>query len=184
MTTVQFRASNAWQPLLDQYGKWQNGVTQFRMRQDNGTEVIGTITLDPNDPYTLIFNPFMDTVPANTLNAINAIIDPLNVNVDSTLLSPVTGTRYLLTHDIGSVNNVVGAIAWRGPDSSDLIAHENDIIEYNGSHWTVSFDSTNTNTVQYVTNMNTGIQYKYANKQWIRSFIGVYPGGMWSIALS
>lgn len=172
-----------WRQLLDQYGKFVSGISRLRLRQDNGSEIIGTIAEHPADPFTLLYTPFADTLPANTLDPINAIIDPLNVDVNSVLLTPVVGTRYLLTQDIGSDINDQGALGWRGADFLDLIAHGNDIIQYNGEHWEIAFDSQQESALQYSTNLVTGIQYKWINGEWIKSFEGLYPGGQWSLAL-
>lgn len=172
-----------WAQLLEQYGRFVSGSSRIRLRQDNGTEIVGTIAENPLDPFSLIFSPFVDTIPANTLSPIDAIIDPLNVDVDSVLLTPESGTRFLLTQDIGSGINDQGAIGWRGADNSDLIAHGGDIIEFDGDHWAVVFDSQQETTLQYVTNLVTGIQYKWINREWIKSFEGKYPGGQWSLAL-
>jgi hypothetical protein len=172
-----------WRQLLDQYGKFVSGSSRLRLRQDNGSEIIGTIAEHPTDAYTLLYTPFTDTLPANTLDPIDAIIDPLNVDVNSVLLTPAVGTRYLLTQDIGSDSNDQGALGWRGPDFLDLIAHGNDIVQFNGDHWEIVFDSQQENALQYSTNLVTGAQYKWINGEWIKSFEGLYPGGQWSLAL-
>lgn len=172
-----------WRQLLDQYGKFVSGISRLRLRQDNGSEIVGTIAAHPTDSFTLLYTPFTDTLPANTLDPIDAIIDPLNVDVDSVLLTPAVGTRYLLTQDIGSDSNDQGALGWRGADFLDLVAHGNDIIQYNGDHWEIVFDSQQESALQYSTNLVTGIQYKWINGEWIKSFEGLYTGGQWSLAL-
>ena len=118
------------------------------------------------------------------MTAIDAIINPINVSVAS-VANPTTGTRYLLLHDIGSYINAPGdgAIAWRGADGVDLVAHANDIIQYNGSHWVVSFDSQSDTSLQYVSNLTTGIQYKWNGDQWLKSFEGEYKEGLWTLVL-
>jgi len=176
-------ARQAWAPLLDVYGKFISGSSQIRLSQPNGSEIIGTVATHPTDPSLLIYNPFPNTLPANTLSPINAIIDPQNVNVGSYLASPATGTQYLIINDIGSFDNPQGALAWRGRDNQDLVAHANDIIHYNGQHWSVIFDSRTVNTLQYITNLTTGIQYKWQNMQWTKSYDGVYPEGEWNLAI-
>ncbi|MEK9698842.1 MAG: hypothetical protein VW270_23910, partial [Candidatus Poseidoniales archaeon] len=59
----------------------------------------------------------------------------------------------------------------------------NDIVEYDGTRWNVVFDSSNISGVQYVTNLTTSIQYRWADGQWLKSYDGVYPGGEWSLVL-
>lgn len=174
---------HSWENILGQFGVVRNGSTQIRITQSNESEIVGSITLHPTDPSLLIYNPFPDTLPANTIGAINAVINPLSINVDNLLLSPAAGTRYLLTEDIGSVNNTQGALAWRGANNVDLVAHAGDIIEYNGQHWFVLFDSRGNDALQYVTNLTTKIQYKFINGQWTKSTDGIYPGGEWNVAI-
>lgn len=174
-----------WEELLNQYGKFVPGISKVRLSQPDGSEIIGTITDIADDPYSLTYLPDVDTLPANTVGAIDAIVDPENIDVDGKLVNPVAGTRYMILKDIGAHINIDGAIAWRGSNGSDLIAHENDIIEYNGVEWTVSFSSSGVSSIEYVTNLTTGIQYKWEPEEstWIQSFIGVYRAGQWSLEL-
>ena len=175
--------SHAWAPLLDEYGKFISGSSQVRLTQPDGSEIVGTIATHPIDPSLMIYSPFADTTPANTLSAINAIIDPQSVNIGSYLTNPATGTRYLLVNNIGSFSSSQGATAWRGTDGQDLVANAHDIIQYNGTHWNVVFDSANTNVLNYVTNLTTGIQYKWQNDQWTKSYDGVYRAGEWMLSI-
>ena len=99
------------------------------------------------------------------------------------ILNPVTGTRYLILNPIGSQNSD-GPVAWAGTAGTNLIANANDIIEYTGGRWIVSFDSTSSpNNIQYVTNITTSIQYKWTGRTWVKSYQGLYPGGEWSLVL-
>ena len=65
----------------------------------------------------------------------------------------------------------------------DLIAGANDIIEYDGTKWEVKFDSSNESGVQYITNTNTGIQYKWTGSSWVKSYEGEYRAGDWSLVI-
>jgi hypothetical protein len=177
-------SQHSWSQLLAEYGKYTPDSTEIRLTTPNGSEIIGTIAINPTDDSMLIYNPFQDTLPANTMNAINAIIDPQSVNVTSYLTSPAPGTRYLLINDIGSAENGSnGAQAWKGTSGQNLIAEANDIVEYNGNFWRVVFDSQNVDSLQYVTNLTTGIQYKWQDQQWTKSYDGVYNAGEWMIVL-
>lgn len=173
-----------WADLVNVYGKLTNGISEIRLTfayPDGPHEIAGTVAYNPTDDTQLLFTPFESTLPANTLEAVDAIIDPRNVNVDSMLLSPASGTRYLILDDIGKSNSE-SAVAWAGPPGTDLIARANDIIEYNGSYWTVSFDSREP-AVQYVTNINTTIQYRWTGESWVKSYEGFYGSGEWSLVL-
>lgn len=173
----------SWTQVLDLYGNFVNGVSEIRLVQPTGSNVIGTIALNPTDHTELIYNPLPSTLPANTLPPVTAIIDPQHVNVSNYLTNPATGTSYLLTHAVGAYINPEGALAWRGRDGQDLVANAQDIVTYNGQHWTVTFDSANTDTLQYVTNLTTEIQYRWYNQQWQKSYDGIYPAGNWSLVV-
>jgi hypothetical protein len=70
------------------------------------------------------------------------------------------------------------------------VAQSNDIIEWNGTQWNILFDaSANANTVDsaveftYITNLNTGVQYKWDGTAWLLSFEGEYRKGTWNLSL-
>ncbi len=185
--TDKLGTADAWHTLIDMYGSLQDGVSQVRLQLASEydetvgytglTELVGTVAYHPTDDTLLLFTVDTDTAPANTLSPINAVIDPQTVNVDQlNLLTPATGTRYLILDDIGQAGS--SSIAW-----GNLIAHANDIIQYNGSIWTVSLDSTAHTQVEYVTNLTTNTQYKWLGGQWTKSIEGVYREGEWSIIL-
>jgi hypothetical protein len=163
-----------------------NGISQVRLEND-GITVVGSVAYHPTDPSLLLFNVDTDTMPVNTLTAISAIVDPRNVTVTSALLNPTVGTRYLILDNIGHTDNddndpatIDGAPLWNRAGQPQLIANANDIIQWDGSKWLVSFDSQLTTSVQYVTNLTTGVQYKWKNNQWSKSVEGRYGVGAWS----
>jgi hypothetical protein len=177
-----------WPSFINLFGEIRAGVSQIRFETDeNGTEVVGTIALHPTDESILLVTIDEDTVPANDLGPVAAIIDPDRVGPNAGLTTPSAGTRYLLTNPIGNSNNIDGADAWKGllPDSSedDLIADKNDIIQYDGDMWRVTFDASQESGTHYVSNLNTNYQYKWTGTKWVRSYEGQYKEGFWSLAL-
>jgi hypothetical protein len=138
--------------------------------------------LNPTDNTKLLFSPFVDTLPANTLDPVDAIIDPVNVDVGNNLLTPTNGTRYLILNDIGNFDNSQPSIVWVGPNNQNFVAGANDIIEYNNG-WTVSFDSAANPAIEYVTNLTTQIQYRWFGGEWTKSVEGVYGEGEWTLIL-
>ena len=185
-TPTKVGTKDIWRSLVSIYGELQNGVSQVRLLQEDGiNEVIGTVSYHPTDDSLLIFNVDIDTKPSNTLSPIDAIVDPRKDSAVSLAQSAVNGTRYLILDDIGSFDNApgYGAPIWTGSDGQQLVAHANDIIQYNGTHWSVSFDSQTDNTLQYVSNLNTGTQYKWANQQWVKSYEGEYKAGLWTLVI-
>jgi len=175
-----------WQEIFNQYeGKLCPGVSKMTFLQDDGvTEVIGTVTEDPNDPTTLLFTVDTDTIPSNDLGPVDAIIDPLRSGPNAGLPAPVTGTRYLIINGIGNSTDAGIAVAWQGLGGEELIANNNDIIEWDGTKWIVAFDSNNEiGTQHYLTNITTGIQYHWDNDRWVKSFEGEYKAGEWFLIL-
>jgi hypothetical protein len=179
--TVIGASNHAWTPLLDQYGKFISGSSQVRLTQPDGGEVIGTIATHPTDSSLLLYAPFADTTPANTLSPITAIINPSSANINTAITQPAAGTRYLIVNDVDSTNTFNAV--WKGTDNQDLLAHAHDIIQYTGAHWTRVFDSQTIDVLNYVTNLTTGIQYKWQNQQWTKSYDGVYRAGEWMLSI-
>ena len=171
-----------WSAVVGAYGVLRPGISQIYFEQSDGTEVVGTIAYDPSDDRFLLFTVDEDTVPANTLDPVDAVIDPLRSGPGAGLPAAVAGTRYLLTEATGSWNG--NAQAWEGTMGQPLVAMANDIIEYDGERWQVSFaaDSSPDN-IQYVTNITTEIQYRWTGATWVKSYQGLYPGGQWRIVL-
>jgi hypothetical protein len=62
-----------------------------------------------------------------------------------------------------------------------LIANSEDIVEYNGTSWIVSFDSQSVTTVEYVLNSASGQQLVYMDGQWILSYEGIFQPGYWRL---
>jgi len=186
VTPTKVGTADSWRDLVNVYGTLENGISQIRLLQsDNYTEVVGTVTFHPTDDTKLLFNADTDTYPTNTLTNIDAIVDPKKNTALEKATSATTGTRYLILDAIGRSDNPSGSgpSIWRGTDGADLIAGANDIIEYNGVHWTVSFDSSAATSVQYVSNLNTGTQYKWDLNQWVKSWEGEYKAGLWTLVL-
>jgi len=166
-----------WKVLLDQYGKVTNGTSQIRLTQPNGNEIIGTIATSTLDDTILLYTIDGDTIPSNTLTAVKKIINPATFDPGI----PVNGDRYLIINDVGDSTASFQSQTW-----GTLIANVGDIIEYNSSQskWLKVFDASNPDsTLHYVTNLNTGIQYRFNGTEWVKSYEGVYTQGNWSIVL-
>jgi len=173
-----------WQAIVGMYGVLRPGISFVRLEDESGNEVTGTVAYDPTDNRFLLFNVDPDTLPANTLAPVTAVINPLLSGPNAGLAPPVLGQRYLLTEDTGSNESTTSPVAWQGQNNQPLVAKANDIIEYTGTHWAVSFASNSSpNNIQYVTNITTGIQYKWISNAWTKSYQGLYPGGQWNLVL-
>ncbi len=182
-TEIVSDSSLLWPAIFDLYGKLRPGISQLRLIQENETEVVGTIVLDPNDDRFVLIDIDVDTVPQNTLEPITAVIDPLISGPGSGLPAAAPGQRYLLTEDTGNLNNPISAPAWTGANGRALAAKANDIIEYRNNYWQVVFSAATQSRGQYVTNLTTAIQYEWNGDSWVKSYQGVYPGGTWRLVL-
>jgi len=166
-----------WKILLEQYGVVTNGTSQIRLTQPNGNEIIGTIATTTLDDTILLYSIDEDTIPANSLTAVKKIINPATFVPPG----PVNGDRYLIINDVGDSTASVQSATWGA-----LIANIGDIIEYNStsSKWLKVFDASDPDSTQhYVTNLNTGIQYRFNGTEWVKSYEGVYTQGNWSIVI-
>ena len=157
----------------------------FFTSQDNSKTVTGTFTLSPFDETKILINWDTDSFPSDTVIAgrtsIDYIIDPTNYNP-----TPIktNGVRLLLLDDVGDASATQSPVAWQNVDTSATIANANDIIEWDGSRWNIVFDSNNASDITYTTNLNTGVQYRFNNNEWLLSIDGEYPVGTWRIELA
>jgi len=185
-----------WNGVLATLGNFTEGTSMVHFRQPNGNEISGTIAINPVDPFVLLVSVDPDTIPDNTviqssnrssssLTTVDAIIDPLRFNPITTFGGvdkiPV-GQRYLLLETIGNEDNINGPEGWKGADGSTLTSYRLpafSIVEWTGAKWEIIFDPAQVTDVTYITNLNTGIQYKWDGIQWLKSFEGEYAPGYW-----
>ena len=182
---------NSWLRILDLYpGTFRPGLSQLRLTKPDGNEVVAYISLNPTDESKMALNIDADTIPSNTIingrGTIDAIINPETFNPGT----PRTGVRYLT---LESINNVPeygtmgysGPVAWKNTDGTDFFAYANSIIMWDGTAWSMVFDSTDAPDVTYITNAYTGVQYKWdpTDSQWSKSFEGIYTAASWRLIL-
>jgi len=173
-----------WHAVVNEFGALRDGISQVRLDNPyDGTIIVGTVAYHPSDDRFLLFTVDEDTIPQNTMPPVNAIIDPQRSGPGVGLPAATAGQRYLLINDTGATDFDSGAAAWTGTDGSILAAQANDIVQYDGTRWNISFESTNLSDVQYVTNLTTSIQYRWAGGEWLKSYEGLYPSGEWSLVL-
>jgi hypothetical protein len=187
LTPPDSPASNLlWHNVINLYGTLRPGISYINLEQPDGTDVSGTVAYDPTDDRFLLFTVNEGTRPADTLPPVLAVIDPLRSGPGAGLSPAALNQRYLFTEATGSFDNpnVDNPVVWQGVDGQPLVANANDIVEYDGTHWVVVFDSTSSpNNMQYVTNITTELQYRWTGSAWIKSYQGLYPGGQWSLVL-
>lgn len=170
-----------WSSVLNVYGAVKPGISQIWLQNPYmETDIVGTIVPDPVDDRLLIYNIDPDTLPQNTLNPVDGVINPQVTGPNAGLPGPVNGRRYLIVENIGADGETT--TAW-----GNLVAYANDIIQFNAStmEWEVSFDSTISTplTLEYVTNLATNVQYRYVDNMWMKSYEGWYGEGDYSIVI-
>jgi len=162
-----------WHAIVGMYGVLREGISQMRFDNPWGddTQIIGVVSYDPTDDRFLLIDIDSDTLPQNTLDPVDAIINPLTFDPGT----PVAGTRYLILDDMGDETEAWGA---------GITAQANDIIQFDGTFWTVAFEAAaQTTNVEFVTNLTTDIQYRWTTREWVKSYEGLYPAGEWSLVL-
>jgi hypothetical protein len=167
-----------WSAFLNVYGTVKPGISQIWIQHPNlENEIVGTIDYDTTDDRLLIYNIDPDTLPSNTLDPVNGIVNPLTTGPGVGLPTPINGVRYLIVENMGGDSSTS---AW-----GSIVANANDIIEYNSTagEWEVSFDSVNSTDVEFVTNLVTNVQYKFDSQEWVKSYEGYIDQGDYSIVI-
>jgi hypothetical protein len=173
----------SWFKLLDLYpGQFRPNLSQIRLNKPDGNQIVAYLRVDPLDDSKMSLTFDQDTIPANTIIGGRGTIDAI-INPDTYVpVNPVAGIRYLILENINS-DPVVGPLAWLNSNGSGFTANANDIIQWNGTNWVVIFDSVSVQPVTYITNSYTGLQYKWENDSWSKSYEGIYDQLSWSLIL-
>jgi hypothetical protein len=184
-----------WNTILELRGGYRPG-SKIYFTQPNGFDMIGTYVVNPVDPTILTVTFDEGTIPTNSLlgsldsqgrrlsgasaGTIDAIIDPYKFNPITTPNGRFLGARYLMLEDVNPQSvNEDGPDAWKNLDGSDPEIYANTIIEWDGERWTEIFNPETSSDVLYITNLRTGIQYRWESGQWLKSFEGEYQSGYW-----
>lgn len=165
-----------WSDLFNKIGvDFYPMMTQLRLRttsdlEDDSKDIIGSIQ-EGASPNLVHWQIDIDTLPANTLTAVHAIIDPLRSFPGEDGIEAVQGRRYLLTSDLGTPS-----LAW-----GNITAGKGSILEFKDGLWIVSFDASATED-HYLVNLLTGRQLRWFNGEWVMAINGTYHPGYWFIA--
>jgi hypothetical protein len=167
----------SWAEKLKPYGTLRPGISHLRLRRgddpsDSTQDIIAVINeIDQINPNIASIDIDENSLPAASIPPVNAIINPTRSGPGKGLPTPALGQRYLVLVDVP--NSTVWGIT---------NAKANDIIEYNGSGWVVSFNSSSTPDAT-VLNTMTGLLYEWRYGQWISAYEGAYKNGWWRIYL-
>lgn len=166
-----------WNVVLRPYGELREGISNLRLKrgldpEDYSHDIVATIdSIDTTQTNLAYITVDTDTLPSTTTAAVDAIINPNKTSPGAGLPAAATGQRYLVLQAVPQTQawGVTNAVA-------------NDIIEYNGSAWTVSFNSIS-NSSAVVLNSMTNLYYEWRNGQWISAVEGTYQNGWWRLYL-
>lgn len=179
----------SWESLFAVYGRIEPETTNLRLKtgddiEDTSGDIIGSLEISETEPNKGVFRVDVDTLPMTIPSGpVTAIIDPTKSYPGKGLPAAAAGQRYLLLDTKGVTmgeeplipQNVVSN-PW-----GNVTAYENDIIEWNGTNWFVSFDASEASGTVYVRNVDDGQHYRYANGEWIYTYLGEYMPGYWRI---
>jgi hypothetical protein len=164
----------SWKEHFSHYGGIQNGITEIRVKLGDPvdpTEVILRVNEIPGNENVLGYSLDTTTLPNDTISMINGVIDPVSSRPgNGNLPVAAQGQRYLLATDVVQNNN------W-----GNLIAFTNDIIEYNGADWIVSFNARASSSSEYTTNANTMKKLFFTGSDWVLAIEGTFEQGQWRI---
>lgn len=183
----QIDPSLSWFSLIQKYGQITPNITKIRLKLDpnldiTDTDIIGGIVQDPVNQNILFFTPDIDTLPQTNMAPILDIIDPSEMWPGHQLPSVSAGQRYLLaSSNSQSEEPAIPDNVHTSPWGQFLVAYTNDIIEYNGISWVVSFNSRAAIGKSYVINNSNGAQYTFFEGQWSYTYFGTYSAGLWRI---
>lgn len=190
-----------WSSVLNVYGTVKPGVSQIWLQNPYmDTDIVGTIAFNPNDDRMLIFNIDPDTLPANTLAPVLSIINPFTKspedvqNLSSVSRELQVGDRVLIVEDLGSSANDGSWGVITNVDGNTATAHANDVLQLMSITqevgkskptyiWSIVFDSTFAPNIEFITNLNTQVQYRFAEGTWMKSYEGWYAEGDYSIVI-
>lgn len=171
-----------WSSLFATYGNIEANGGALTLKtssdlDDSSGDVIGSISVI--DDQTLEFQVDIDTLP-ETIYAVNAIVDPVKTFPGSGLPVAIAGQRYLLI-DSSNINDGNEPIIPQDAAWGTVDAREYDIIEYDGVNWVVIFDSSTASDNQYITNIDDGQHYRFADGVWSFTYLGEYNPGYWRL---
>ncbi len=186
-----------WLDLLDKFGQVQDGISRILLRptadiEDTSFDFIGRITVDPANVNQLTWALDLETLPVDTVISVDAVIDPQVHSPGDDLPIAQAGQRYIVANAIELSNeekiieNEAEVGDFNSPTATwgNLIARMDDIIEYNGVVWTVSFDASLETGTQHTTNNFTGKKLEFTlDRGWIQVPDGVWSPGFWRIQI-
>jgi hypothetical protein len=161
------------------------------------TEIMGTIDFNPLNDSELFYRIDPDTLPQNTIDPVDSIIDPLSKQPGNGLPDAAAGQRYLIVdyipEQIPYPPPSMVLNPWAGLSGG---AGAGDIIEFSATTgWFISFNHlappvpSNPGPVpddlvpNFVLNLTSNVQYMFVDGSWRKSVDGYYSNGDWRLII-
>ena len=166
---------------LNPYNIYNTNASQLRvyieapdLNPNTTYQAAGWIDQHPTNQNLIIWTVEPDRLPATTLAPVTAVINPQQKGPNVGLPSPSVGQSYLLTDAPAENNNSWG----------EVVANANDIITFDGTVWSVTFQASNyKGNMQFVQNLFTGKLLEWNGAQWSEYILPRYAPGYWRLAL-
>ena len=185
-------ATLSWESLFAVYGTIDPERTTLTLKTDDDIEdilgdILGTLEVSDTEQNIATFVVDQDTLPI-TIGS-GAVTDLINPSVSfpgGTLPAAAAGQRYLLltNEQDGGGESLIAQDAEGNNPWGGLTAHVNDIIEYDGTSWFISFSAVDVTAPQYVVNSKDSQHYKFDGDEWVFTMLGVFNPGFWRISLN
>lgn len=162
-----------WDDLFDKYQRPlvpAQTLLSIKNSEFTENEIFGRLQ-KTEDENILEWQIDIDSLPSNTLSAVDGVIDPMKTFPTEGLPEAQEGQRYLLFNDLAG-----GSLAW----GNGMSARKNMIVEYKEGEWKIVFDATS-QSEQYVLNRETTKQLRWDGVQWTLSLEGIYAPKYWRI---
>jgi hypothetical protein len=160
--------------LLDEYGASDPTLAWESLFAAYGTidPVRTTLTLKTDDDIEDTLGDILGTLEVSDTeqNVATFVVDA--DTLPTTIGSGAVGEALI-------AENAQGNNPW-----GNVTAYENDIIEYNGSDWFVSFSASTVTAPQYVMNASDSQHYKFDGDQWVFTYLATFNPGYWRVSLN
>lgn len=176
----------SWNKYFKLYdGELFEGKSLIRFRPggeyfNSSADIFGKLFKHPTEENKLIVEIDETTLPSPSIPNINGVINPFIQNPYNNNILEIIGQRYLLLEDIPENNIAWGVITYNG---NPVVAEKNDIIEFDGTNWFISFRHAEENYGDIVKDLSDGRIYVNIYDGWINAYEGEYNPGFWMLHL-
>lgn len=182
----------SWESLFSAYGTIDPARTTLTLKTDDDIEdtlgdIMGTLEVSNTEQNIATFVVDADTLPTTIgSGGVTDLINPIVSFPGGTLIDAAAGQRYLLLTNEQDYDGepLIAQDAEGNNPWGNIVAFENDIIEYNGSDWFVSFSAADVTAPQYTISISDSQHYKFDGDAWVFTYLGIFNPGFWRVSLN